>query len=170
MPTMYNLTGVYRLLVEADAEEDFAFALQQLEGTIEEKARHTVAVIQELKVRAEGFKQEARRLVDNQRALEGRVRQVSDNLLYLLREAGLQRIVTGIGTVAVQDSPWMVEVLDASQIPPEFMRTPEPPAPEPDKRLLMDLLMGCLKNPGMERPEWLDRAVALGRGQHIRIR
>ncbi len=51
-------------------------------------------------------------------------------------------------TIAVRKNPEAVEIDDPEQVPSEYMVTPEPPPPRPDKKAIKDALKAGAEIPG----------------------
>lgn len=59
---------------------------------------------------------------------------------WAMEQSGRRKIEAGEFTLSIGAKPKTLILLDASAIPAQFMRTPEPPAPEPDKKAILDAL------------------------------
>jgi hypothetical protein len=69
-------------------------------------------------------------------------------LLNTMLYAGIERIDCPHFALAVKANPPAVRIDDARRVPPQFLRTPEPPAPEPDKARIRTALASGQDVPG----------------------
>lgn len=118
---LYELTQNYLQVLEmAEAGEDLADTLESLEDAIEVKAENTAKVIKQLEANAEMLANEAKRLSERKSAIENNVRNLKSYLQDQLDKCGKSKIKGEIFTVAIQNNPQSVEVLDESKIPAAY--------------------------------------------------
>ena len=124
---LYELTQNYLHVLEmAENGDDLADTLESLEDAIEVKAENTAKVIKQLEANAEMLANESRRLSERKSAIENNVRNLKSYLQDQLDKCGKSKIKGEIFTVAIQNNPMSVEVLDEERIPKEFFIQQEP--------------------------------------------
>lgn len=137
---LYEITGAYAevsaQLMECETEEEFEEALKvfnAIETDMIETAEQKARILRNLQLRAaerrtleDGFKAEAKRLEQKRKAAENAAERLKESVLFAMETAGMERIRTGIGTWYIGSSV-RVEVLDANEVPAEFIKgyTPE---------------------------------------------
>ena len=118
---LYELTQNYLHVLEmAENGEDLADTLESLEDAIEVKAENTAKVIKQLEANAEMLANEAKRLSERKSAIENNVRNLKSYLQDQLDKCGKSKIKGEIFTVAIQNNPQSVDVLDESLIPSTY--------------------------------------------------
>ena len=158
--TLYQLTGAYQMLAEADAQDDegFAAALAQLSDAIEIKAENTAAVIRTLDLEADAIEAEAKRLQQRATTRRNRVESLKTYLMQQLAAAGKASVQGRLFTVSVQASPASVTITDAAAVPDTYL---VPQAPKVDARAIL----AFWRESGTIPP-----GVEVQQGQHLRIR
>lgn len=155
---LYELTQNYLQVLEiAENGDDLADTLEALEDAIEVKAENTAKVIKQLEANAEMLANESRRLSERKSAIENNVRNLKSYLQEQLEKCGKSKIKGEIFTVAIQNNPQSVDVLDETKIPLEFFIEQ---APKLDKKTLLQHLKNEEQIPG----------AALKQSQSLRIR
>ena len=118
---LYELTQNYLHVLEmAENGDDLADTLEALEDAIEVKAENTAKVIKQLEANAEMLANESRRLSERKSAIENNVRNLKSYLQDQLDKCGKSKIKGEIFTVAIQNNPQSVDVLDESLIPSTY--------------------------------------------------
>lgn len=118
---LYELTQNYLQVLEiAENGDDLADTLEALEDAIEVKAENTAKVIKQLEANAEMLANESRRLSERKSAIENNVRNLKRYLQEQLDKCGKSKIKGEIFTVAIQNNPQSVDVLDESLIPSTY--------------------------------------------------
>tara|TARA_Y100000310_G_scaffold140340_1_gene139733 strand:+ start:2284 stop:2817 length:534 start_codon:yes stop_codon:yes gene_type:complete len=122
--TLFDLTASYQDILEraADGEEGWDAALDELRGTIEEKAESYAFVIKTLEAEANVIKEEAKKLAAKAQHRTNAVERIKDHLQVGLEAAGIDKVKGSIYTVALQHSPWSVEVVEPDQVPFAYRR------------------------------------------------
>ncbi len=159
---LYELAENYAAIAQMIADDEtqtelLGDTLQALEDAIEVKAENIAKMIRNMDAETEALRYEEKRLADRRRALETKREGLKRYLEEQLAIAGLDKVKTPILTVALQNNPPSVHVLDESVIPPAFWITP---APTLDKKLLAERLKTGEEIPG----------VTLQQGRSLRIR
>jgi|GEM_PF-1807564 len=154
LPTLYTLTGEYLAAAERisdlDVSDDAVIeALDVLRAPLEAKAVHVAMAARNLEATADAIRDAIADMERRRAALEARAERVRAYLRDCMIRAGISRIESAHLVLAIRDNPPAVVVDDASLIPAQYMRTPEPPPPEPDKRAIADALKDGADIPGV---------------------
>lgn len=144
---LYQLTGA-RLALQSRLEA-LNFDEQTIADTLEGESTELQAkledygfVIRNMDAFTEAMLAEEVRMTTRRIAHEKRTAAIKDWLLQNMIACQISKIDCPAFTLSVHANPASVEVIDAAQIPPEYMRTPEPkpPVPAPDKRAILEAL------------------------------
>lgn len=165
MLTLYELTGALAdirdlldddlLGVERSKAEELVDEI--LENLIPAKVEGYCGLIRSLKLEAEAFKEEGRRLEERRKARENLSKRLQVRLQDALTHAEIQKLKAGRFTVAIQASAPSVKVHDKTTVPQDFFI---PQEPKLDRRALLSALKLGREIPGAE----------VIRGEHLRIR
>ena len=138
---LYELTEAYeRILEMAEQLDDGSMkdTLDSLNDAIEVKAENTAKVIRQLDASAEMLKTEINRLTERKQAIENNTRNLKRYLQESLEKVGMEKVKGELFTVAIQNNPQSVEVLDEKKIDKRFFVEQEP-------KLKKQLLLAALK-------------------------
>ena len=138
---LYELTQSYeRILEMAEQLDDGSMkdTLDSLNDAIEVKAENTAKVIRQLEASAEMLKTEINRMTERKQAIENNVRNLKVYLQESLEKVGMEKVKGELFTVAIQNNPQSVEVLDEKKIDKRFFVEQEP-------KLKKQLLLAALK-------------------------
>lgn len=151
---LYEIAHEYRAAVDKLAdldlpEEVVADTLESMGGELQVKATSVAAFIRNLESSANAIREAESHMAARRKAIENRAARVKDYLLANMIVAGVQKIESPYFKLAVRENPPAVEIYEPLMIPAEFMVTPEPPPPMPDKKKIAAALkagqdvMGC---------------------------
>lgn len=162
MPKLYELTGMYNQLWDLVEDEEIDLAqleqaMQSVEGDIQEKAENMAKLIKQIDGDVTTIKAEIDRLAAKKKALENKKEGIKTYLQQQLEAVGMDKVKTPIFTVAMQNNPPSLNVLDEALIPKQYFI---PQDPILDKAAIKDLLKQGIKVPGTE----------LTQGRSLRIR
>jgi len=160
MTALYELAADYRSAADRLADMDLdeqtlADTLESLSGELEVKATNTAMLIRNLEASAYAIKEAEGQMAARRKALENRAARVKDYVLAQMMVAGIEKIECPYFKLAVRTNPPAVEIFEPGLVPSEFMKTPEPPPPSPDKTAIKDALKagkdvpGCVLTHGM---------------------
>lgn len=135
-------------LTDEEADERIDARYQQLSGDIEEKVVGTCFVIRRLESEEAVLKEEMDRLRARKNRLGRGRERLKDRLRDFMSETGTKKVDTPSLSVTLGKPSRSVKILNEAEIPEEFMVTPEPPAPFPDKKAIAK----ALKNPETSVP------------------
>lgn len=152
---LYELTDAYAelaaLLDECESEEEAAQLWAQMDeigASIAEKADNYARFLRNKQAEVDGLGKEIERLQKRKRSAENRIEQLREHMKFAMGVAGATEIRTTLGKWTVRKNAPRVEVLDESEVAPEFFE-PQPP------RLMKSKLQQHWKNTG-EIPDGCD--------------
>ena len=130
---LYELTDAYAglaaLLDECESEEEAAQLWAQMDevgASIAEKADNYARFLRNKQAEADSLGKEIERLQKRKRSAENRIDQLREHMRFAMGVAGATEIRTALGKWTMRRNPPRVEVLDESEIAPEFF-DPQPP-------------------------------------------
>ena len=130
---LYELTDAYAelaaLLDECESEEEAAQLWAQMDeigASIAEKADNYARFLRNKQAEADGLDKEIARLQKRKRSAENRIEQLREHMKFAMGVAGATEIRTALGKWTVRKNAPRVEVLDESEVAPEFFE-PQPP-------------------------------------------
>ena len=152
---LYELTDAYAelaaLLDDCESEEEAAQLWAQMDevgASIAEKADNYARFLRNKQAEADGLDKEIERLQKRKRSAENQIEQLREHMKFAMGVAGATEIRTTLGKWTVRKNAPRVEVLDESEVAPEFFE-PQPP------RLMKSKLQQHWKDTG-EIPDGCD--------------
>lgn len=138
MSSLYALTADFRAAAERLAELDVdeavvADTLESLSGDIEAKAVNVAFVARNLEALSAAIKLAEADMAARRKSLDGRAAHLKRYLLDNMQACGITRIESPHFTLAIKGTAGAVDAFEPGLIPAQYMRTPEPPPPAPDK-------------------------------------
>lgn len=144
MKPLYQLVTQYRELQALDPEEidsqTLTNTLEGLGGEITEKATNVAFYARNIESFADQVDEAAAAMADRAKRLREKAKGIRGYLLNQMRGAGITKITAPEFTVSIRKNPAAVQIRPDAAIPQEFMVTPEPPPPSPDKRKIAEAL------------------------------
>lgn len=145
---LYKQADKYRELAEKLEDMDQQTIIDTLEGSaelmaIEEKTVGIIQMVKNWESDLPGYEAEIKRLTENKKAIENRIKSVKEYLKDCLQRAGLEKIKVGVHSARLQkNSRGAVNVYDSEVIPAKYIDIiPEQHVPNND-RLYQDLKIG----------------------------
>lgn len=130
---LYELTDTYAELVaqldDCETEEEAAQLWAQLDeigSSIAEKADNYARFLRNKQAEAKSLEDEIKRLQKRKRTAENQIDQLREHMKFAMGVAGATEIRTALGKWTVRKNAPHVEVLDESEVAPEFFE-PQPP-------------------------------------------
>ena len=130
---LYELTDAYAglaaLLDECESEEEAAQLWAQMDevgASIAEKADNYARFLRNKQAEVDGLGKEIERLQKRKRSAENKIEQLREHMKFAMGVAGATEIRTALGKWTVRKNAPRVEVLDESEVAPEFFE-PQPP-------------------------------------------
>lgn len=143
MTALYQIAAEYRHAAHrlSDEADDSALAvLDTLTGELQDKATNIAMLVRNLEASAEAIKAAEAQMAARRRAIDARAQRIRDYLLTHMQACGITRIESPWFALIVRNNPPKVVVDNPGDIPPDFMRQPEPPLPVPDKTLIAQVI------------------------------
>ena len=153
MLTLYVLAEEYRLASEKLSnldldEQTITDTLDGLSFELETKAQNTVMYARDLQATAAAIKEAEEQMAKRRRAMENRAKHLLEYVQGCMETAEVQRIECPHFRIAIQAKPPSVDVYEPGLLPVEYMRTPEPPPPAPDKTAIAAAIKAGKEVPG----------------------
>lgn len=153
MLTLYVLAEEYRLASEKLSnldldEQTITDTLDGLSFELETKAQNTVMYARDLQATAAAIKDAEDQMAKRRKAIESRAKHLLEYVQGCMETAEVQRIECPHFRLAIQAKPPSVDVYEPGLLPVEYMRTPEPPPPAPDKAAIAAAIKAGKEVPG----------------------
>jgi uncharacterized protein YlxW (UPF0749 family) len=150
--TLFNLATEYRQTADQLADMDMDLqtmsdTLEGMSGDLETKATNVAYMVRNFEVSADAIKTHAQTQLERARAIEKRADHLRDYLKSCMELAGITKI-EGPGVVISFRKSEAVVINEPGLVPSEYMRTPEPPPPQPDKTAIKTALKAGQEVPG----------------------
>lgn len=151
--TLYEIAAEYREMVAAlmatdSDEQTIADTIEGESFPLELKAQNVAYAIKTLQANAEAIKGAEEEMSKRRKALENRAASIKDYLLSCMELAGVQRVECPHFVIKVAANPASVAIDDERQIPADYMKQPETPPPQPDKKAIAEALKAGGDIPG----------------------
>jgi Gp157 protein len=161
---LYELTSQHKQLEALLDSEELPVevikdTIEALEGDIEAKSKSIAHVILNLESFSGQVVEAAEAMRQRGERIRRRAESIRQYLLLNLEASGIRQLECPEFTISVRYNPPAVEIGDLAVIPPEYMVTPEPPPPRPDKKALAAALKAGITVNGV----WLRQ------GEHLVI-
>jgi len=152
MTALYVLVNEYRAAAEQLAnieldEQTVADTLEGLSGELEVKAQQVAFMVRNMEVTADAIAQFIKDQSARAKAIQHRADGLRSYLHRCMEEAGIEKI-EGPGISLSFRKSSAVAIDEPGLIPVQFMRTPEPPPPAPDKKAIADAIKAGVEVPG----------------------
>lgn len=145
LPSLFVLADEYRNAAEQLADLDMppeviADTLEGMSGDLEVKATNVAMFVRNLEATAAQIKEAEAVMSARRKAIEARAARVREYIEMSMRHAGITKIECPYFSLSIKQNPLSVVIDCAAQIPPEYMRVPEPVPPQPDKKAIGDAI------------------------------
>jgi hypothetical protein len=163
--TLYQIAADYRAITDVmmDSGCDEQTLKDTLEGEawpMELKAQNYAFVIRNMEASSDAIKAAEQQMAERRKAIEKRAEYLKDRLKGAMELAGMQKIDCPHFAISIAKNPPSVNLYEPGLIPAEYMKTPEPPPPAPDKTAIKDAIKAGKEVPG----------AALKQGTSLRIK
>lgn len=118
---------------EGEVSDDLSARLDAIEGALDKKIINIVRACDNMEAEAAGLKAAEERMAKRRKSLEKRIDDLHDYAAQALQRVDKNTVVSAEHRIGLRKTPMRVEIFDLALVPAEYMRTPEPPAPQPDK-------------------------------------
>lgn len=151
MSQLYLLADQYLQAADKLSELDLdvqtiADTLEGLSGELEEKATNVAMFVRNLEAQAEAIKQAEAGMASRRKAIENRAEAVRDYLFHNMQRTGISKIECPYFALTIKKNPPAVKI--TGEVPSEFMTTPKPPEPAPDKKAIKEFIQAG------NNPDW----------------
>lgn len=153
MTSLYEIAATYRndaqRLADLDLPADVVTdTLDAMSGELEVKAQNVVFFARDLQATAAAIKDAEEQMAKRRKAIENRARHLLEYVQGCMETAEVQKIECPHFRLAIQAKPPSVDVYEPGLLPGEYMRTPEPPPPAPDKAAIAAAIKAGKEVPG----------------------
>lgn len=161
--TLYQLADDYLAAAEQLANLDMPpevvnDTLESMIGDIQVKATNVAMVIRNFEAQAEAIREAEKQMAARRKAIEHRAEQIREYLLFNMQRTGINEISCPYFAIKRKLNPG--KVIIHGTIPAEFLRYPEPPPPEADKKAIAEYIKAG------NSPDWAE----LKRDERIEIK
>lgn len=145
LPRLYEIVGQFKQLELLAATEDLPAdlirdTLEGLQGDLQVKATNVAKFVLGLEADAKAMEEAAEAIRQRGERRKRRAESIRAYMLFQLQQAGITKVECPEFTMSVRKNPEAVQILDPLQVPLEYMVTPEPPPPRPDKTAIKTAL------------------------------
>ncbi len=109
------------------------------EDEVQAKCGGLVRVLAQLEADEAAASAEATRLAGRARAFKAHSERLRQYVKDAMSQAGIKRVSSPQFSITISKGQPKVVITDASKVPPELMRKPKAPPPEPDKVAILAL-------------------------------
>lgn len=153
MTSLYEISLAYRADVAKLADLDLPAevvtdTLDAMAGELEVKAQNVVMYARNLQTTAAAIKEAEEQMAKRRKAIENRAKHLLEYVQGCMETAEVQKIECPHFRLAIQAKPPSVDVYEPDLLPVEYMRTPEPPPPAPDKTAIAAAIKAGKEVPG----------------------
>jgi hypothetical protein len=136
--TLYEISAEFRAMVEhlTNCQDDAQAVADTIEAEaypLQLKAQNVAYAIRNLEASAAAIKEAEQQMAERRKRIEKRADHIREYLKTCMEVAGVSKIECPHFLLSIQKNPPSVDVFEPSLVPAEFMKTPEPPPPAPDK-------------------------------------
>jgi hypothetical protein len=151
--TLFEIAQEYRAITDVlmDAgvdEQTLSDTLEAEAWPLELKAQNYGFVIRNLEATADAIKAAEAQMAARRKSMENRARALLERLKTGMEIAGVNELSCPQFQIKIKKNPPSIDIWDEKQIPVEYLKTPEPPPPTPDKTALKAAIASGLDIPG----------------------
>lgn len=166
LPALYNLAAEYRALAILLADRDFdpdtiadTIEASGLPEAIAEKAQGCEMVARMMEADIPTIDAEIKRLQELKKARQAKAEALRKYVLDNMLACNIQSIDAPLFSIKIARNPASVDIFDERQIPADYLSSPPPPAPKPDKALIKKAISDGFEVPGAKLSQGLRLAV-----------
>lgn len=149
MTALYQIANDFAKLTDSGMEPELiADTLDGIEWELEAKVEQILAVCKNELAYSEALMGESKRLAERAKAIESRVASMKEYIARSLETAGKKSMKAGIHQVTIRAPSELVEILDASALPAEFVEYET--SIKPDKMAIKHQLKAGHSIPGAQ--------------------
>ncbi|MBB8430855.1 siphovirus Gp157 family protein [Escherichia coli] len=122
MSKLYEIANEYAKLIDSDLEpEMIADTIEGMEGEFTDKIEQLLSVIKNESGYAERLKEEAKSLNERAAVIQNKIDSIKSYIASSLEMVGKKNIRAGIHQVTIRKPSEIVEIIDSSALPPEYV-------------------------------------------------
>jgi carboxylesterase type B len=153
--SLYQIAADHRRMVESllatdNDEQTIADTIEAESFPLEVKAQNVAYAIRTLEANAAAIKEAEKQMAERRKAMENRATHIKEYLKTCMEIAGVTKMECPHFALTIRSNPPSVEVYEPSLVPTQFMKTPEPPPPAPDKTAIKDAIKAGEEVPGAQ--------------------
>lgn len=151
--SLYQIAAEHRRMVEAllatdNDEQTIVDTIEAESYPLEVKAQNVAYAIRTLEANAAAIKEAEKQMADRRKSMENRAMHIKQYLQTCMEIAGVSKVECPHFALTIKNNPPSVEVYEPGLVPAEFMKTPEPPPPVPDKTAIKEAIKAGKEVPG----------------------
>lgn len=151
--TLFQIAAEYRHITDVlmDSGVDEQTLKDTLEGEawpLETKAQNYGFVIRNLQASAAAIKEAEAQMAARRKSLENRATYMLERLKTGMEIAGVSKLECPYFAISIKKNPPSVDIFEPAIVPAEYMKTPEPPPPAPDKTAIKAAIQAGRDVPG----------------------
>ncbi|MDS1142424.1 siphovirus Gp157 family protein [Pusillimonas sp. SM2304] len=152
MTALYNIAPAHRELADRlrsmGLDDDAVADTLEAESDLPGKVETYCIVLREKEAAIEAYKREKERFDALIKSEDNAVTRMKEALLTGLQVAGEKTVKAGTFTVAIQGAKGRVIIEDEKLLPSDYLTSPEPPTPQPNKNAIYKALNDGYQVPG----------------------
>ena len=153
MTSLYEISVAYRNDAQQLADLDMPAevvtdTLDAMAGDLEVKAQNVVFFARDLLATAAAIKDAEEQMAARRKAIENRAKHLLTYVQGCMETAQVQKIECPFFRLSIAKNQPAVDVYEPGLIPAEYMRQPETPPAEPNKKAIADAIKGGADIPG----------------------
>lgn len=151
--SLFTIAGEYRAQLDQLEqlgldEETFNDTLESISGDLETKSINVAMFARNLESSAAAIEEQAKLMIERAKGIRKKSEHVKEYLKANMEHAKLQKIESPYFVLSIRKNPQSLVIDDEKQVPPSFLKTPEPPPPALDKEKLKEALKSGEVVPG----------------------
>lgn len=152
--SLFTIAGEYRQQLDQLEqmgldEQTFQDTLESISGDIEEKSVNVAMFVRNLEASAAAIETQIDSMEERAKAIRKKADHVKDYLRANMEHAKLQKIESPFFVLSIKKNSVSLVLDDEKQVPPSFLKTPEPPPPTLDRVKLKEALKDGQIVPGV---------------------
>lgn len=122
--------------------------LESMRGDIQVKATNVAMFVRNLETMAASIREAEKQMASRRKSIEARAKQIEDYLLFNMQRTEISRIESPYFAIIRKLNP--PKVILHGAVPEQFLRYPEPPPPEADKKAIAEYIKAG------NNPDWAE--------------
>ena len=120
--SLYEITSGFPALMENEeiSAEDKKKIEEELTLLLQKKSQNIIGYTKNIELTINAMKEEEKRIADNRKILENKMDKFKEYVKECMKNNGVTKIETELGTLSIAKSPASVEIINEDEIPSEF--------------------------------------------------